>query len=70
MDPNETMAHVRYLVSRLLDGRLQHSGDAAPSVDTADATELAEHVRALDGWLCKGGFLPTEWARARTIGER
>jgi hypothetical protein len=28
-----------------------------------NAVRLAELVQALDGWISKGGFLPTTWAK-------
>ena len=30
-----------------------------------DASRLVELVRALDGWVCVGGFLPSAWAAGR-----
>jgi len=32
----------------------------APSEDSYET--LAELVRSLDAWLCRGGFLPKRWA--------
>jgi hypothetical protein len=53
MDPNATLAELRELVA-----------DPTP----ADAglwgirlERMSELVEALDGWLCKGGFLPDAW---------
>lgn len=34
------------------------------------ATELAEHCRALDEWLRKGGFLPDAWELGQKRGDR
>lgn len=28
-----------------------------------DASQLCEHVKALDEWIKKGGFLPASWSR-------
>ncbi len=51
MDPNETLRRIREIVT------------------TRDAhgqrVELCELVRALDGWLTGGGFLPDEWSRKK-----
>lgn len=51
MDPNSTLDQLRRLVAE---------------IDTADETsnnvaDLATHFEALDGWLCRGGFLPRAW---------
>ena len=49
MDPNATLKKIRELAQRLL-------------WDTeSPAGELAERIEALDTWICKGGFLPTDW---------
>ncbi|MFD7161410.1 hypothetical protein ACFV9C_42965 [Kribbella sp. NPDC059898] len=47
MDPNETLAMIRALVSSQLE--LECGG------------ELAELVQALDEWMSGGGFLPHDW---------
>ncbi len=53
MDPNACLEEIRTLAGRLADGR----------GDEHDAMRLAELVDGLDGWLARGGFLPTAWAR-------
>jgi hypothetical protein len=30
-------------------------------MDAADADRMVELIDALDGWLCRGGFLPVGW---------
>ena len=51
MDPNETLAIIRGNVNAIVN-------------DTeADIVELAEALEALDSWLGKGGYLPTDWQR-------
>lgn len=50
MDPNETLRIIRAQVGMILDENDGNSPEA-----------LAEAVRDLDGWLSKGGFLPSEW---------
>lgn len=50
VDPNATLAEIRDLVKRTLDG-----------VDEAYAMDLAESVENLDKWITNGGFLPGEW---------
>lgn len=56
MDPNANLEELRGLYRTILDNG-QDTFD--------DATRLAELVEALDGWLSKGGFLPSEWAKGR-----
>lgn len=50
MDPNETLRRIRSLVLMI-----------EKDVTAENAQELAELTRALDGWMSKGGFAPTEW---------
>ncbi|QZE10369.1 hypothetical protein SEA_SCOOBYDOOBYDOO_18 [Mycobacterium phage ScoobyDoobyDoo] len=33
------------------------------ALEEGDDERAAEHFRDLDGWLSKGGFLPTDWVR-------
>ncbi len=33
------------------------------TADEGDAERLAELVEALDAWMKRGGFAPTQWAR-------
>jgi hypothetical protein len=37
--------------------------DADGSVDNYTAARMAEVFDAIDGWLSRGGFLPTDWQR-------
>lgn len=52
MDPNETLAELRKLAARLLD-------------TGGWPDDMAEKFQALDEWLSKGGFLPTDWQANR-----
>lgn len=58
MDPNTTLDELRELVEaanrndELLDWQLV-------------AEELADRFAALDQWLSRGGFLPTDWNALR-----
>jgi hypothetical protein len=74
MDPNETLRRIRALSERIVAREAERAED--DSVDGSlsscfanleaqedDAVELAELTHALDEWLTKGGFLPTEWHR-------
>jgi len=53
MDPNETLKMIRSRIRRLNVGQPFRN----------DGEELAELVEALDEWLTKGGFLPSDWER-------
>lgn len=53
MDPNETLKWMRQVSHLILNGN--------PKL--ADAEALAEHFEALDKWLSKDGFLPTDWRK-------
>ena len=54
MDPNETLRLIRLTIAQMQvdDDLLILEGHAA---------ELAEYFGALDDWLSKGGFFPTDW---------
>jgi hypothetical protein len=56
MDPNECMASLLRLANAIADRAI------APGC--GDAERLAELVLAIDGWVCKGGFLPKRWEDA------
>ena len=53
MDPDATLAIVRTLVTAHLAG----------TADTDDTSALVDAVHALDEWLSRGGFLPSDWQR-------
>lgn len=58
MDPNTVLIELREAVRNYDDATTQED-----MLYAADA--LATHVAALDEWLTRGGFLPTDWARNR-----
>jgi hypothetical protein len=60
MDPNATLDSIRELVAKSVNKPL----------DEADSDTLAELVDALDSWLSRGGFLPTEWYLAALRQKR
>lgn len=62
MDPNVALETMRRLSARLFRTLDAEEGGG---VDTEDALELAEAAQALDQWLSRGGFLPSDWAKAR-----
>jgi hypothetical protein len=57
MDPNATLARLRHMVESVQGGAYRES-EAVANLD-----ELTELVAALDGWLSRGGFLPSDWER-------
>jgi hypothetical protein len=57
MDPDENLRQQRLLARRMLE-------DEDAAVFFADDVQaLCELVEALDAWIKKGGFLPTEWRK-------
>lgn len=54
MDPDECLKTIRQLTDRVI---------LTPerSFVEGDDVKLAEHVRALDEWLQRGGFAPSAW---------
>lgn len=60
MDPNAALARIREEVAAL---DMLSSATTPEGIEAAasHAFDLAEHVRALDGWLSRGGFPPEEW---------
>jgi len=54
MDPNANLTEQRQIAKAIL---------ADPDAHTYGAVRLAELVEALDEWIGRGGFLPTEWGR-------
>lgn len=58
MDPTANLEEQRQIVARLL------GDDTISPADTVALTQrLCDLVEALDQWISKGGFLPTQWAR-------
>jgi hypothetical protein len=55
VDPNQTLADIRAVVSRI------HAEEGSEAENAADAGELASLVQALDEWLSNRGFLPAAW---------
>jgi hypothetical protein len=58
MDPNAALQEIGSLADEILS-TTDHE------VHAQFATQLAERVQDLDGWLSKGGFLPEAWAVGR-----
>jgi hypothetical protein len=53
MDPNEALRIIR-------EARAELFSEGEP-YDPETVRTLIEHVDALDVWLSKGGFKPTDW---------
>jgi hypothetical protein len=60
MDPNATLDALRDAMEAM---RSMLDDGYAPDKD--DACEAFLKFEALDEWLTKGGFLPTDWQRNR-----
>jgi hypothetical protein len=59
VDPEETLRRMRKLALMLTD-----TGSIPTEVEERmHGEELAELTIALDEWLSKGGFLPSDWRR-------
>lgn len=56
MDPDATLAEIR---------QLNEAAKQAP-LNVEQTDQLSVLIEALDEWLTKGGFLPTEWNALRT----
>lgn len=56
MDPDAALSRCRNAVIELAEG----------AGDRSDVNEVVEAFDALDNWMCKGGFLPLNWAVKRS----
>lgn len=65
MDPNETLAKLRQLVIDM--DAIEESGEDPdePGEYLRIASEATTLFDALDGWMAKGGFMPSEWGSHR-----
>jgi hypothetical protein len=57
MDPNQALADLRQAYSSWEDTVGDHEG---PHIDAGSA--MRDAIVALDEWLSKGGFKPSDWA--------
>lgn len=60
MDPNANLYEQIKCATRIMQ-----TLDVGEEIHSDDAYQLAELVVALDGWIRKGGFLPTQWERGK-----
>ena len=66
MDPNANLYEQIKCATRIIhafDNADEATGEWTVNQD--DAYRLAETVCALDQWIRKGGFLPTQWERGK-----
>lgn len=72
MDPNATLAEIRELLATM--NTPWDTGNATYQENLeghyAAADELRLRVEALDEWLTKGGFPPTDWRTWATAFPR
>ena len=64
MDPNEALKVLRETMPRLRQWAEADEWSVAPtdlSQHDADLELVVECFEALDGWLSKDGFLPSDW---------
>ncbi len=66
MDPNTTIASALALADAIFADDDALADDYQRSSLESKATQLAEHMQAIDAWLAAGGFLPTRWLAGRT----
>jgi hypothetical protein len=60
MDPTANLAEQLELASNII--AMSEAGD---DIHKVEALRLAELVEDLDSWLRGGGFLPSDWRKAR-----
>jgi hypothetical protein len=61
MDPTANLTEQRKLTQRILRCKRVSHVRAQCFICVGHAERLAELVEALDGWITRGGFLPTQW---------
>jgi hypothetical protein len=61
MDVDVALENVRRAMGRIHAFLEMDDHDLEQCVIESDLDALLEHWGTLDGWLCNGGFLPTEW---------
>jgi hypothetical protein len=56
MDPTAALVTIRNLIAEI-----EATGSDRYLALSQLADSLAEHVKALDQWMTRGGFLPRQW---------
>lgn len=65
MDPNAVLQDLRDALSAFWSAQTTAAGAVLASPLAGAADDLATAADALDSWLRKGGFLPTDWSAHR-----
>lgn len=65
MDVNATLAKLREIIKFADMAPVMNDPVAAAAILATAAGEFEEQFKALDEWLSKGGFLPTDWVAPR-----
>lgn len=65
MDPNETLARLRRLVTDMDAWRESGEDPTEPGEYYRIASEATDAFEALDAWMVKGGFMPEAWGKHR-----
>ena len=64
MDVNETYRRMLSALARLQNQREDYDeGHTYLEIDRDDLIEMLDSAKALNNWLCRGGFLPTAWEK-------
>lgn len=65
MDPNENLKEQREIAKEILEARYDQEMTMEAWYRSFESSthRLAELSQALDEWLVKGGFLPSDWDR-------
>lgn len=72
MDPNELLEALRDCAQELI-GEVENANRVgiADFSSSETAYKMAEKFEALDTWLTRGGFLPSDWkSQSRNMHER
>jgi hypothetical protein len=70
MDPNATLAEIRKGIADLAGDVDNTEHPNYEDLLEMSVQSLAENFEALDEWLQKGGFLPSDWAKGRLSSRR
>ncbi len=65
MDPNAALAELRRLV--IINNNDSSVTNREQAVIDARLDRMADLFEALDGWITRGGFLPTEWTQPAPV---
>lgn len=63
MDPDQTLKDLRSDIANYHKYERDEDRDGMAIM----ADYIVQYVEALDGWLSKGGFWPSEWAKKESL---